>query len=172
VRRILRLGDVHVILISHAHSDHLGNGKLNQNPDSEASSCAMAATTTAPSTNTAEIAADKKSAAIAGGPLSSVIGRLIAAVVGSNTAPCPSSGLTNEMTVPRTAACTGGLLFGAKRTVRHVSATRGVQVAIVTAIHANDLSGGFLADPDKTSLSPAGLALDLPVDSSSHSQTG
>src|SRR5262245_30603595 len=113
-----RLGDVHVILISHAHSDHLGNGKLNQNPDSETSSCSSAQTTSAPSTNTAEIAADKKSVIIAGGPLATVIGRLTAAVTGVNTPGCPTAGLTNETTVPRPAACTAGLLFGAKRTIR------------------------------------------------------
>src|SRR2546425_10888698 len=156
-----RLGDVHVILISHAHSDHLGNAKLNQNPDSETSSCSSAVTTNAPSTNTAEIAAAKRSAIVAGGPLSFVIGRLIAAVVGSTTAVCPASGLTNEMTVPRTAACTANLLSGAKRTVRHVSAMRGVQISMVTAIHPNDLASGFLADPEKMSLSPAGLAVGL-----------
>jgi L-ascorbate metabolism protein UlaG (beta-lactamase superfamily) len=156
-----RLGDVHVILISHAHSDHLGSSKLNQNPDSETSSCGSPLTVAAPSTNTAEIAAAKKSAIIAGGPLSFVIGRLIAAVVGSATASCPGMGLTNEMTVPRAAPCTANLLSGAKRTVRHVSATRGVQISMVTAIHPNDLTSGFLADPEKTSLSPAGLAVGL-----------
>src|SRR5215475_12543966 len=40
-----RLGDVHVILISHAHVDHLGNAKLNQDPNSSSSSCSNAATT-------------------------------------------------------------------------------------------------------------------------------
>ncbi len=30
-----RLGDVHVILITHAHTDHLGNAKLNQDPDAD-----------------------------------------------------------------------------------------------------------------------------------------
>jgi L-ascorbate metabolism protein UlaG (beta-lactamase superfamily) len=156
-----RLGDVHVILISHAHSDHLGNGKLNQNPDSETSSCSSPAIMNAPSTNTAEIAASKKAAIIAGGPLSFVVGRLIAAVVGSPTDVCPASGLTNEMTVPRPAACTANLLFGAKRTVRHVSAMRGVEISMVTAIHPNDLTAGFLADPDRTPLSPSGLAVGL-----------
>src|SRR5215471_2266451 len=34
-----RLGDVHVILITHAHVDHLGNAKLNQDPDSSHASC-------------------------------------------------------------------------------------------------------------------------------------
>src|SRR5947199_10402034 len=57
-----RLGDVHVILISHAHPDHLGSGKLNQDPDSNSASCSSAVTTAAPSSNTAEIAAAKRSA--------------------------------------------------------------------------------------------------------------
>jgi L-ascorbate metabolism protein UlaG (beta-lactamase superfamily) len=156
-----RLGDVHAILISHAHSDHLGNGKLNQNPDSDTASCTSAMTISAPSTNTAEIAATKKSAVIAGGPLATVIGRFIAAVTGSTAACTPTVGLTNEMTVPRTAPCTAGLSPGAKRTVRHVSATRGVQISMVTAIHPNDLSPGFIADADKMPLSPAGLAVGL-----------
>src|SRR5262250_2639166 len=46
-----RLSDVHAILISHAHSDHLGGGKLNQNPDSTSSSCSAAVTSAAPSSN-------------------------------------------------------------------------------------------------------------------------
>jgi L-ascorbate metabolism protein UlaG (beta-lactamase superfamily) len=152
-----RLSDVHVILISHAHSDHLGNGKLNQNPDSSDSSCSNAVITPAPNSNTAEIAAAKQSAIVAGGPLASTIGRLIAAVVGSPTAVCPAGGLTNEITVPRSAACTAGLGLGAKRTVRHVSAKQGVQITAVTAEHTNELSSAFLVDPEKTDLSANAL---------------
>ena len=152
-----RLGDVHVILISHAHSDHLGNGKLNQDPDSKNSSCSSAVTTSEPFSNTAEIAAAKQSAVVAGGPLATTISRLIAAVVGSPTASCPASGLTNEMTVPLSSACTAGLGLGAKRTVRHVSAMQGVQITAVTAEHTNELSSGFLVDPEKTDLSSNAL---------------
>ena len=156
-----RLGsDVHAILISHAHSDHLGNGKLSQNPDSQTSTCGNAPPTPAPSSNTAEIAAAKNSVIVAGGPLATVIGRLIAAVTGSNTAGCPTSGLTNETIVPRTAPCTAGQLFGAKRTIRLVSASRGVEIAMVTAIHPNDLTNTFVADPAKNMLGP-GLNIGL-----------
>src|SRR5215813_11709964 len=134
-----RLGDIHAILISHAHSDHLGNAKLNQNPDLETSSCIGAATIQALSTNTAEIAAAKKSVIVAGGPLATVIGRLVAAVTGVTTGSCqPVVGLTNETTVPRPAPCTAGLLSGAKRTIRLPPATRGVQISVVTAVHPND----------------------------------
>ena len=38
-----RLGDVHAILITHAHTDHVGSARLNQNPDADSSSCAAAA---------------------------------------------------------------------------------------------------------------------------------
>jgi len=148
-----RLGDVHAILITHAHVDHLGSAKLNQNPDSDTASCAAAATTAASNSNTAEIAAAKRSGVIAGGPLANVIGRLIANVVGSATAGCGQTGLTNEFTVPRPAACIAGLGIGAKRTVRHLSATRGVQITAVTAQHSNELSSSFLSDPYRTELS-------------------
>src|SRR2546430_17321241 len=35
-----RLGAVHVVLVSHAHGDHLGSAKLNQDPDSASAACA------------------------------------------------------------------------------------------------------------------------------------
>src|SRR5215813_6059156 len=54
-----RLGEVHVILISHAHPDHLGGARLNQDPNSSTSSCSSAATMPVPNSNTAEIAAAK-----------------------------------------------------------------------------------------------------------------
>src|SRR5215831_6192008 len=152
-----RLGEVHVILISHAHVDHLGNAKLHQDPDSSLASCSSATTAPAPNSNTAEIAAAKLSAVVAGGPLAGFIGRLIAAVAGSTIAGCPGAGLTNEMTVPRTAPCTAGLGIGAKRTVRHVSASRGIQISGVIAHHTNEISSAFLAEPERTNLSSNGL---------------
>src|SRR5215470_6939874 len=34
-----RLGDVHVVLLTHVHTDHLGDVKLAQDPDDPSSSC-------------------------------------------------------------------------------------------------------------------------------------
>src|SRR5438128_837265 len=143
-----RLGDVHVILITHAHGDHLGGGRLNQDPNAESSSCAAPLTTSTPNTNTAEIAAAKNSAVIAGGPLASFIGFKIGVVAGSATpaAGCPQAGLSNELTVPRTAPCTAGLGFGAKRTVRLATASQGVQITTVSAEHTNELAPLSLSD--------------------------
>ena len=153
-----RLRDVHVILISHAHPDHLGDGRLNQDPNSPNAACVGAPTVASPNTVLAEIAAAKNSAVIGGGPLVSFLGTKIAAQAGTlNTGGCPSAGLGNEMTVPRTTPCTAGVGFGAKRTVRHVSASQGVQIAVVAAERPNELSPNFLSEPERTNL--AGNAL-------------
>ena len=61
------------------------------------------------------------------------------------------------MAVPRSAACTAGLGLGAKRTVRHVAASQGVQITAVTAEHPNDLSTAFLLEPERSELSANGL---------------
>ena len=158
-----RLRDIHVILISHAHVDHLGDTRMMQDPNSPNASCGFGvagpAGISSPNTVTAEIAAAKNSAVIAGGPLATFLGVKIAAQLGSlNTAACPGAGLGNEMTVPRIAPCTAGVGLGAKRTVRHVSANQGVQIAAVSADHPNDLSTTFLTDPERTNLASNGIS--------------
>jgi L-ascorbate metabolism protein UlaG (beta-lactamase superfamily) len=140
---------VHVILLSHAHYDHLGSQKLDQDPDAETASCTFAAGTTSalPNSNTAEIAAAKSSAVIAGYGLANFLDVKMENILGVPIAECPIAGPTNEMTVPRKSPCNGGLGIGGKRTVRFVSADRGVQITPVSAQHGNELLNAFLDDP-------------------------
>jgi len=157
-----RLGDVHAILISHAHGDHLGAARLNQDPNSPNATCAFGAgnvpLVASPNTNAAEIAAAKNSAVIAGGPLATVIGLKIAAVLGGlTTVACPQAGPGNELVVPRPSPCTAGLGISAKRTVRIGSANEGVQIAAVSAEHTNELPASLLTDPERTNLAANGL---------------
>src|SRR5713101_5629070 len=56
-----RLRDIHVILISHAHPDHLGDARLNQDPNSPSAACIGAPMVASPNTVLAEIAAAKNS---------------------------------------------------------------------------------------------------------------
>lgn len=149
-----RLGDVHVILLSHAHGDHLGNAEMNQDPDSDAAICtgAFPKLPTVPNSNAAEIAAVKKSAVIASGSLASFVGLRIENILGAMTPGCPQAGLSNEFTVPRAAPCAGGVGIGAKRTVRMASAEQGVQIAAVSAAHDNGLAPEFLTEPEKSNL--------------------
>src|SRR4051812_37093185 len=59
-----RLGDVHVVLLSHAHGDHIGDEKA---AGQDAGTCAKPDVVPAsPNSNTAEIAAAKNSALVTG----------------------------------------------------------------------------------------------------------
>ena len=91
-----RLGDVHGILLSHAHPDHFGTAKLSSDPNAGAPGCAGSTTSAAANSNLAEIAAAKNSAVIAGGNLATFVGTKVAAVLQANVSGCPTAGLTNE----------------------------------------------------------------------------
>jgi L-ascorbate metabolism protein UlaG (beta-lactamase superfamily) len=134
-----RLGDVHSILVTHAHGDHLGAVTLNQNPDAANAVCAgNFPSVVTPNSTVAEIAAAKNSAVFANATLASFIGTKIGGLLGTPAAGCPGAGLENEIVVPRTSPCTGPLNSGAKRTVRLSSSSKGVRINGVTAEHPSD----------------------------------
>jgi L-ascorbate metabolism protein UlaG (beta-lactamase superfamily) len=150
-----RLGDVHALLVSSAHGDHLGSAKLNA---VQPGTCAQPAVVPAtPNSNTGEIAAAKNSAVLVGGELEGFLSARIASIRGAPTARCPATGLSNTLVVPRSEPCTGGLRHGGKRTVATSADGPGVQVAVVTAVHSNGLGPDFLSDPEKTELDRDGL---------------
>lgn len=156
-----RLGDVHVVLLSHVHVDHLGDVKMNQDPDSDTARCDGGFPTlpAVPNSNTADIAATKNSAVLASSDIAAFLGRKIQDIRGQATPGCPASGLTNEMVVPRDVPCTGGIGFGAKRTVTVAAGTPGVLVTTVPAQHGNLLSNSFLNDPLKGLLNAESVSL-------------
>ena len=152
-----RLGAVDAILISHAHGDHIGNLKLDQDPDSPQAPCAPGpgfGSDVTPYSNAAYIAAAKNSAVLAGSPLATFLGLRIAQLLGKTATPgCPASGLDNELIVPRPEPCTGLINPGGKRTLRRASEGRGVSVSAVTAEHPGEVAPAFLTDPEKSNLS-------------------
>jgi L-ascorbate metabolism protein UlaG (beta-lactamase superfamily) len=154
-----RLGDVHSILVTHAHGDHLGAVILNQNPDAANAVCAgNFPSIITPNSVTAEIAAAKNSAVFANATLASFIGTKIGSVLGiPAAASCPGAGLTNEIVVPRTAPCTGPLNSGAKRTVRLSSSSQGVRINGVTAEHPSDPPLTLLNNQLRTLLAANGV---------------
>jgi hypothetical protein len=136
--------------------------KLDQDPSSPTALCALGpgfGSDVTPFSNTAQIAAKKNSALIAGSPLAAFLGLRIAQVLGKPaTLVCPATGLTNELIVPQSAPCTGLINLGGKRTLRRSSANAGVQVSAVTAEHPNEVVPAFLTDPLKANLANDGVS--------------
>src|ERR1700751_5489446 len=101
-----RLGDVHVILLSHAHGDHIGDAKpaaLN------AGTCDQPQTVPAtPNSNTAEIAAAKNSAIMTDRPMTTFLSKKIQNIRGVATPTCPAVGAPRVTTVPTSSPCLAG----------------------------------------------------------------
>ena len=78
-----RLGTVHVVLLSHAHGDHIGDQKLKA---LEAGTCdSPDMVSAAPHSTTAEVAAAKNSAVVMTVPMANFIGRKVENVKGRPT---------------------------------------------------------------------------------------
>lgn len=145
-----RLGEVHVVLLSHAHGDHIGDRKA---AGPNAGTCDKPETVpAAPNSNTAEIAAAKNSAVVVSNDMRAFLSKKIQNIRGVETPGCPTAGLARETTVPRPSPCTANLQLGGKRTVKFSGAANGVQIALVQADHSNNVPRSLLAEPEKTNL--------------------
>ena len=141
-----RLGDIHVVILSHAHTDHVGDVKIN--PASPGTCAAPGTVTAAPNSNIATIIAAKNAAFFGGGELSTYIGRKVQNVrSGTATAACAGAGLTNELTVPLTAPCTASLRPGGSRSVRLSGASAAVKLVAVPAFHSDGIPAALTDDP-------------------------
>ena len=140
-----RLGNVHVILLDHAHGDHIG--------DRIGVACnGSGGTSVAPIPNIAEIAAGKNSAVLVGGELVPWLRNRVAAAEGDSVGGCGASGLTTLTEVVRSSPCVDTLRPGASRELQLDGVATGVRVATVQATHSNGIPGAFV-DGDL----PAGL---------------
>jgi len=79
-----------VVLLSHAHGDHIGDQKMKA---LEAGTCANPeVVSAAPNSTTADIAAAKNAALVMVVPLANFIGRKIENIRGKPTPACPQAG--------------------------------------------------------------------------------
>ena len=145
-----RLGDVHVILLSHAHGDHIGSAKA---AGLNAGTCNKPQTVSAtPNSNTAEIAAAKNSAIMTSRPMTTFLNKRIQNIRGAATPECPWVGAPRATTVPTSSPCLAGRPPGATWIFKVSGATRGVEVTPVRADHDNSVGRNLLADSERTNL--------------------
>ena len=114
-----RLGDIDIILLSSVHSDHIGVGKLDQDPDTAVVCAGNPPLAATPNSNLAEIAAAKGSNVIVGVEMRDFLRRKVAAEGGSS----------GQVDVLR---------HGGKRIVG------GVTIAVIAAHHSNGVPRSLL----------------------------
>ena len=148
-----RLGDVHVVLLSHAHGDHIGDRKLKAQ---DAGTCAAPETVSAaPHSTTGEIAAAKNSALLMMVPMAAFIGKKVDTIRGKPTGNCPA-----DTVVPLSSPCLAGAHLGGTRTVRTATG-RPVEITVVFAAHDSTVARDLLTDPEKKNLEADNVSLSL-----------
>lgn len=152
-----RLGAVHVVLVSHAHGDHIGDQKLKaqdsgtcDNPD---------LVSAAPASTSGDIAAAKNAALVMVGPMANFLGRKVEAVKGKPTANCAETG--NVMTAPFAAPCAAGVNLGGARMVKLGNAARAVEITVVPASHDSTVPRALLSDPERRNLETDNVSVQL-----------
>ncbi len=152
-----RLGSIDVTLLSHVHFDHIGDAKLNQDPDAPDARCDSSIPTTpvVPNSNLGEITGAKSAAFIGtGGDVTFLSTRItgLTGVCGGN--PFSSAPIVAPLPGP----CISPLFYGGVRVVKRTGAATGVQISIVTAKHDNAVPADLMTDPLATELVSNGLA--------------
>ena len=144
-----RVGEIHAMLLSHVHVDHLGDTRPNRGGGTCAAPTFSGANA---GSNFATLAAAKRAVVIAGGDAPGFLSNRIQSVRGAATPGCPTSGPDNETIVPPPSVCTAGLNFGSTRMLTR-SGAGSVRIAVVPAVHTNGIPAQYLDAPP-----PAGVA--------------
>jgi L-ascorbate metabolism protein UlaG (beta-lactamase superfamily) len=152
-----RLGTIHVVLLSHAHGDHIGDQKLKAVGAGE---CANSGRIPAgPIPTTAEVAAAKNAAIAMTSDMGTFIGRKVENVRGKPVAVCPQTAGVTAVPVPY--PCRSNTHLGGQFVVRAPNATQGVEITIVFASHANNVPLSLLSEAQRAALGPDALGLVL-----------
>jgi hypothetical protein len=156
-----RLGAIHVVLLSHAHGDHIGDQKLKAVGAGECANSERVSA--APNSMTAEVAAAKGAAIVTNAEMGSFIGRKVQALGGKPVGQCPqAAGIT---AVPVAAPCRSNTHLGGAFVAKTANAAQGVEITIVYASHANNVPVSLLSEAQRTLLAPddTGVALGPPI---------
>jgi L-ascorbate metabolism protein UlaG (beta-lactamase superfamily) len=156
-----RLGNVHLVLLSHAHGDHLGDRRIKA---PGAGTCAAIESEPAPNSMTAEVAAAKKAAIVMTSDMGTFVGAKIAGLRGGKAVtPCPQTANVTE--VPVAESCRSNTHLGGMFTARTAGATQGVEITIVYASHANNVPLSLLSEAHRAmhAADGTGLALGPPT---------
>lgn len=153
-----RLGNIHLVLLSHAHGDHIGDRKLKA---PGAGTCAAIESVPAgPNSMTAEVAAAKNAAIVMTSDMGIFVGRKIQTIRGGKPVTfCPQT--AGATTVPVAASCRSNTHLGASFSAKTEGASQGVEITIVYASHANNVPTSLLSEAQRASFDPDGTSIIL-----------
>jgi len=152
-----RLGDIDAVLLSHAHGDHIGNLKLKS---IGAGTCGKPAlVSAAPNSTTAEIAAEKGAALMMTVSMANFLGKKIQGITGKKVGACPTKG--GATVVPVASPCRSNTRLGGTHLLKVEGSDQAIEITLVFASHANNVSNELLSDPLKKELIEHGAGIDL-----------
>ena len=153
-----RLGDIHLVLLSHAHGDHLGDRKLKA---IGAGTCAAPDSVPAgPHSMTAEVAAAKKAALVMTNDMGTFVGAKVAGLRGGKAvATCPQK--ENVTEVPVAESCRSNTHLGGVFNARAAGAAQAVEITIVYASHANNVPLSLLSEAHRAMHAAEGTGVTL-----------
>lgn len=150
-----RLGDIHLVLLTHMHGDHLGDRKLKA---PGAGPCSNSERVPAPHSTTAEVVAAKNAVLVTTRAMAGFVANKVREIRGKPLPFCPQPGGTTA--VPVKAACSSRIDLGGVFTAKAADASRGVEIAIVYASHVNNAPPALLSEAQRAALKADGGILE------------
>ena len=152
-----RLGKIDVVILSHAHGDHIGDLKMKALDGGTCDNPLVVSA--APNSTTAEIAAAKNAALIMVVPLANFIGRKVESIRGKPTMACSQTGA--DIVGPLAAPCLATVQTGGTRTVKASATSKAVEITAVPAAHDSTVPIALLGEAERKYLEPDSVSLIL-----------
>lgn len=152
-----RLGTIHVTLLSHAHTDHIGDRKITA---LNSGTCERPETVSAlPNGTVAEIAAAKNTSLIMIRNMAFFLARKIQNIRGKPTGTCAEPG--GAIAAVQEAPCIAPVELGGTKIVKAAGAASGVEITTVYALHDSTLTRELLTPEQKKILEPDNISVSL-----------
>src|SRR5262245_59554021 len=152
-----RLGKIDVVILSHAHGDHIGDMKLKA---LDSGTCATPElVSAAPNSTTGEIVAGKNAAIGMVGPLGNFIADDAEPIPGKQPAACALK--AGDIVGPLSAPCAALVQAGGARTFKASASARAVEIIVVPAMHESTAPSALLGEASRKNLQPDNMSLTL-----------
>ena len=150
-----RLGDIHVVMLTHLHGDHVGDLRLRA---VGAGTCANSERVPAPNSMTAEVVVAKNAVLVATRAIAGFVANKVQAMGGQPLGVCAQP---VAATVPVESACRSNMDTGGVFVAKTPDAAQGVEITVVYASHVNNAPPALLSEAHRAALEADGAVLEF-----------